>query len=424
MIDVKTYKEVWKKKSDLSNGGQATTIVAEAIESPKEDVVIKILSAQNDKERRARMYREAVNLLTLEHESLPKVIETNTEFYLDTNYKLFIVMDYISGSTLSDFNIQELDLWQKIILIEGVLRVVNYCHKRGIIHRDIKPDNIIIRDDDFSDPVLLDFGLSFNQENLDDDQLTPDGQHLGNRFLILPEQKVGEASKRDEKSDITQVVGLFFYLLTGITPTVLVDEKSQKPHQREEAKEIINKFPKHQKDIINNIFDIGFNQQIDKRWQSIQSLIDQFIFLNNSKEENVRDIEQMISQIRNKTNQQDYQDTKNLKILYDEVDKQVRLTLTEVSTKLGDDWSYIQSGGFNHENMDYDNRLAPHNPVLGLSLETRIHAFINGSELIIQAVEKTYKKELVREPLSNDHNWEQFREVLRNHYLQEISKHI
>ncbi|MDB5198932.1 MAG: protein kinase [Chitinophagaceae bacterium] len=424
MSDIKSYKLAWDKKSELSQGGQGSTIIATSKQKPDEDVVIKILLGQNDMERRARMYRESANLLTLDHPNLPKVIDTNAEYFKDKDYKLFIVTGYISGPTLSQVDYKRVELSQKISLMKEILLIVNYCHKRGVIHRDIKPDNIILQNGYFNDPVLLDFGLSFNREHADSDDLTSDGQHLGNRFLILPEQKTGETSKRDDKTDITALVGIFFYVLTAITPTISIDEYGQKPHQRKEAREIIDQFPKHQKDIINNIFDIGFNQLIDKRWQTVQSLIDQFNFLENAKLETIMEVEEVIKKIKEKANHPDYQDAKFLDNLYKEVDRKVRDVLGYLNNELGPDWSTVQSGGIIPKERAYRNMLAPYNPVIGLQMKTVIYAFINGSELIIQVIEENISKEVFREPLSNEHNWEQFKQNLKEHYVSQIAKYV
>ena len=221
MSNIKSYKEHWRKTDDLSAGGQGTTIKAINILDKKTISVVKILNRQNDLERRARMHREAMALSTLDHSNLPKFVDSNTEFWQNLEYKLFITTEYIPGSTLSAFDFTTLGLDEKVQIVIKICDVIDYCHHRGIIHRDIKPDNIILRKNSFTDPVILDFGISFNFNDQDDDNLTAEGQHLGNRFLILPEQKVGEVSKRDFRSDVTCLVGVFYFLLTNEFPTVL-----------------------------------------------------------------------------------------------------------------------------------------------------------------------------------------------------------
>ena len=102
------------------------------------------------------------------------------------------------------------------------------------MHRDVKPDNIILADDDPGRPVLLDFGLSFRKGS-DIDFETEHGQEVGNRFLRLAELSAGSFLKHDERSDLSFAAGILFYLLTGEPPYILQDANGRLPHQRDEA---------------------------------------------------------------------------------------------------------------------------------------------------------------------------------------------
>lgn len=422
MSDIKQYKDQWTDLELLGKGGQGETVKAISNHDGFTIAAIKKLHSQKDPERRARMRREVVSLTTLSHPNLPKVIDSNTEFWEDLTYKLYIGTEYIPGNTLSDFDFSNVTLSDKISLFRRICETVNYCHKTGIIHRDIKPDNIILRNNSTEDPVVIDFGLSFNFDEKDDDFSTPDGQHLGNRFIILPEQKVGEAGKRDLRTDVTCLVGILYYLLTNETPTFLVDEHNQKPHQRQQAKDAINPLPRHQRDVLNTIFDIGFNQLIDKRWQTVDSLLDQLKLFEQAKEIEQGSTISLIEIIKSKSQEQQYQETKFALELYKVVDKSAREVLSEIRKELGDDWSTTQSGGVIHSETAYRNMLAPYNVVNpDLSLKTVIHAFITGNELVIRLVESNGTTEIFRQPIISDLNWTQFKTSLKEHYLREIA---
>lgn len=277
----------------MSSGGQGTTLLCHRKDDKETISAIKVLNKQKDSNRRARMYREAAALSTLDHKNICRLIDTNAEYYKDIEYDLFISTEYIPGPTLSELNFSNVSLENKIIAARKILEVIKYCHDIGVIHRDIKPDNIILRNSNFDDPVLLDFGLTFNA-NRDDDDRTPSGEHLGNRFLILPEQKVGETSKRDFRSDVSCAVGLFFYFITGMQPVNLIDENGRKPHQRPDAKNIIDLLPNHEILIINSIFDIGFEPVIGRRWQTANSVIEQLNILENSTPEKKSELDSYI----------------------------------------------------------------------------------------------------------------------------------
>ena len=117
------------------------------------------------------------------------------------------------------------------VRLVGILRD---CHAQGFVHRDVKPDNIILRDGDPAEPWLLDFGLNYHEEQTAT-FATEAGQELGNRFLRLPELSAGSRSKQDARSDLTFAAGILFYLLTGRHPDVLQDGEGRLPHQREEG---------------------------------------------------------------------------------------------------------------------------------------------------------------------------------------------
>lgn len=384
--------------------------------------VAKLLNKQSDSDRRKRMHREATSLVTLNHGGLPKVLDTNSHHYDDMDYKLFIVTEFIHGPTLSQVEFSKISLEEKIISFKNILEILKYCHHLGILHRDIKPDNIILRDGNPNDPVILDFGLSFNFNDNDDDGLTPSGEHLGNRFLILPEQKVGEAGKRDFKSDITCAVGLFYYFLTGIQPTVLVDEHNRKPHQREEAKEILQKIPDYQLEIINNIFDFGFETVIGKRWQTIESLIEQLDILEQSGPKQDTSSDDLVESIRNHSSKPQFVERQTKYHLFDLVMENVKAVLDKLSKELGTNWGYIQSHNRGKNDDGYSSRLAPSNQILGYSGNTFINTFITGNELVVQIIEEREIKETFRYALEAEIKWDIFQETLRAHYLREIKK--
>jgi len=177
------------------------------------------------------MHREVTALQTLDHPGIPKLLDSNSSEF-DSESVLYLIMEYIEGPTLAEVvGNGTLSLTDAQRLLLGLLEILEYTHRRGIVHRDIKADNVILGDGRAEKPVLIDFGLSFNKEEELSSPLTHSGQQLGNRFLVLPELQLTSSLQRDPRSDLTQCVGVLFYAVTGVVPVALMDESSRLPHQ-------------------------------------------------------------------------------------------------------------------------------------------------------------------------------------------------
>ncbi|HYJ86682.1 MAG TPA: serine/threonine-protein kinase [Pyrinomonadaceae bacterium] len=268
----KPWEKFWEIVSELGSGGQGTTFVVKRSGSDQDadKYVLKILHKQKDPERRRRMHREVQALQQLDHPRLPKIIESNTDAFDDVAVPLFFVMDYIDGHKLED-RVTESPLKpdEAIALVMELSDVVSYCHQKGIIHRDIKQDNILLRRRNIADPVLIDFGLSFNEVDADRSPITPQGQQLGNRLLHLPELQIGDSTKRHVESDISQVCAILFYVLTGKAPVHLEDHEGLKPHQRPSVKSMLDGIGSP---ALTSLFDKGFERVFIKRFRSFEAL--------------------------------------------------------------------------------------------------------------------------------------------------------
>jgi eukaryotic-like serine/threonine-protein kinase len=236
-------------KSQRRTGGQGIVKRVHRRDDPEAFVfVLKELKEQKSLERRARMYREVVALETLQHPLTPRVVDHNTGNYRDLSVQLYVVFEFIDGPTLSEYVSKRgpLCLSDALEIVTGVLAVLECYHASGVGHRDIKPGNIILRSSICASPVLIDFGLTFNVHDEEED-LTPDWQQVGNRFLSLPEHAMFSQNKRDLRSDLTSCVGLLYFLLTGAWPVTLTDEAGRPPHQRAEQRKLLDMLPDYQR---------------------------------------------------------------------------------------------------------------------------------------------------------------------------------
>jgi len=247
---------------------------------------LKVLHAQyvNNSERRKRMVREVLALERLTGRGIPTVFEHNMDYSSEKSVPLFLVSKWIEGKNLQNVvngHPQKLDYALK--LTRDLAEIVKYCHGSGVLHRDIKPNNIILEAES-NELYLVDFGLAYSDAE-DNVLITAVRQELGNRFLRLPELGSG-FEKKDPRADLTFVVGILFFLLSGRAPNNLIDSEGRPPHKRDE-----DIFPKHlirdkRWRRVRSIFDVGFSINSNFRFQDFSIFIhklDEVITFNTVK---------------------------------------------------------------------------------------------------------------------------------------------
>jgi serine/threonine protein kinase len=154
-----------------------------------------------------RFQREAKSIARLHHPNILPVYDFGVEG--DYNY---IVMRYVEGSqTLSQVIPQALAYQDKVDLVLQVAGAPAYAHKEGIIHRDVKPSNILL---DEGWTLLSDFGLAKANETAS--RLTSTGSHIGTAAYMSPEQAQG--GRIDQRTDIYALGIILYELLTGTIP--------------------------------------------------------------------------------------------------------------------------------------------------------------------------------------------------------------
>ena len=160
----------------------------------------------------ARFKKEALSAAGLNHPSIVSVYDSGEEAGSS-----FIVMELVHGKTLRDLiqGGKVLDEEQALQIIAGVLEALDYSHQNGIVHRDIKPGNIMITDS--GEIKVMDFGIA---RVTDDPSATMTGTWnvVGTAQYLSPEQATGEIA--DSRSDIYSVGCLLFEMLTGRTPFI------------------------------------------------------------------------------------------------------------------------------------------------------------------------------------------------------------
>lgn len=305
--DARTWSE-WEIVRSLGQGGQGIVSQARNNVSGNEGC-IKTLKSQKDTERRARFAREAIAYDTCKHEAIPRLLQSNALHHESLEHKLFIVTEFVPGDTLAKRidTSGPITLMNAAPLLVSLLTTLTYLHQEGWVHRDIKPDNIILRDDDIGLPVLLDFGLSF-REGVTSSFDTEVGQELGNRFLRLPELSVNSETKQDARSDIAFAGGILFYVLTGTIPATLHDERGRMPHQRPAALERLTSGGGREAMMLLGFFDRAFNPNPLGRYGSAQDMLKAFndilaAIQQPGSDDNADDLEFIVAHVNRQASQ-------------------------------------------------------------------------------------------------------------------------
>ncbi len=179
-------------------------------------VAIKLLHPflADDPEFKDRFENEARNVAKLRH---PNIVQVYDFEYDDTGDSYYMVMEFINGPTLKD-RLFELSLESRNLPVGDTVRIVRsaaealaYAHQRNMIHRDVKPANLMLDED--GRLVLTDFGIA---KIVIGTQFTASGGMVGTPAYMAPEQGLGEPG--DERSDIYSLGVILYQLLTGRLP--------------------------------------------------------------------------------------------------------------------------------------------------------------------------------------------------------------
>jgi serine/threonine protein kinase len=201
----------------LGKGGMGRVYKAEHT-SLGRAVAIKVLHTRlgGSKEAAQRFQREAMASGRLDHPNIVAV----SDFGTLEDGSLFLVMEALEGEPLGNRIEREKRIpWQDaLVIIRGVLSGLRHAHDKGVVHRDIKPDNIFLAQKD-GDPVvkILDFGIAkLYAGNADDPASTRAGLTVGTPAYLSPEQAVGGAIT--PASDLYSTSVVLYEMLTGRPP--------------------------------------------------------------------------------------------------------------------------------------------------------------------------------------------------------------
>ena len=199
----------YRLEAPLGQGGMATVYRARG---PRGQVAVKVIGTESENiEFRTRFEREIKVSQTLKHPNLVEVISWGHE-----QDRIFLVLELVDGQTLRELlPAQGFGVQRALELSDALCAGLEYAHQRGVVHRDLKPDNVMLNSRGIV--KLMDFGLARNHEV---QTVTLTGQALGTPNYVPPEQVLEKASKAtlNPRSDQYSLAVSIYELVTGELP--------------------------------------------------------------------------------------------------------------------------------------------------------------------------------------------------------------
>jgi serine/threonine protein kinase len=253
---------------EIGSGGMAT--VYRAVQRPLgRTVAVKALkpSIAIDSQFGKRFEREAHFMASLQHENILHVHD-----FLKQDGSMFIVMEYVRGIDLFDLLERKSPLPPDVaaIIALQVARALDYAHFRGIVHRDVKPANIMVSRQ--GEVKLMDFGIARDDTMRD---LTETGTGLGTPSYMSPEQILGD--KLDFRSDLFSLGIVLYQMVTGQKPFVEDDSFTVMQKIRLDRYTVARKLNADVPRQLEHIMARCMEKMPANRYGSTQALIDDLV---------------------------------------------------------------------------------------------------------------------------------------------------
>lgn len=194
----------WRVIEQIGQGGQAKALLVYDVNDPeRKPFVLKRLS---NLKRLARFEKEVRAGLELSHPNILKIVDKNLD-----HTSPYFVAEYCPKGALEFEKLSGLFVIERLRIFSAICRGVGHAHSKGYIHRDLKPDNIFLRED--MTPVVGDFGLCFITEG--GERVTMLDEQVGSRWYMAPELAHGMADEVTPAADVYSLGKVLYWMLAG-----------------------------------------------------------------------------------------------------------------------------------------------------------------------------------------------------------------
>jgi tetratricopeptide (TPR) repeat protein/predicted Ser/Thr protein kinase len=195
---------------ELARGGMGVVYVAEHAELDRKVALKLLLPGGQNSHGVARFQVEARATARLNHPNIVRIFDVGED-----PAGHYFAMDLVEGESLSDTikTMGQLEPRRAAEITKKLAEALSYAHTHAILHRDMKPANVLMRED--GEPVVTDFGLA---KDVRERGLTVTGQVMGTPAYMPPEQAEGDSDQVDRRSDVYSIGATLFEMLTGEPP--------------------------------------------------------------------------------------------------------------------------------------------------------------------------------------------------------------
>ena len=201
----------------LGRGGMGTVFLAEQLEPVQRKVALKLIGERRGGGSAGAMFEvERQMLARMHHPAIAQVFDAGTA----DDGRPWFAMEWVRGEPILDHvERHDLDIEQRLDLFVRVCAGIQHAHQQGVIHRDIKPGNVLVdRVDGVSMPKIIDFGVATGIVEVAGERRSDTTDRAGTRGYMSPELLAGPAAEVDTRTDVYSLGVLLFELLTDRRP--------------------------------------------------------------------------------------------------------------------------------------------------------------------------------------------------------------